>query len=123
MTVVPVVILMIPVPFMHLPALTVVIIMRMAPICPFVGRTVPASRYAPIAMPMRGPVPLHAGVAWTWFWRTLLVPERRWCASDVHPNLARSRDGENSCEQYAIYPIHSHFVSPIDYYRLPRVKA
>jgi hypothetical protein len=113
---VPVVILMIPVPFMHLPALTVVIIVRVVPICPFVGRTVPAPCYPAIVMPMRSPIPLDPGVARTWTRPTLLVAVRRWCASDVHANLSRSRDGENSREQYAMYPIRFHFVSPVDYY-------
>src|ERR1700694_819546 len=117
MTVVLVVILMIPVPFMHLPAFAIVIIVRMVPICPFIGSTLPAPCYPAIMMPMRGPVALDPGVARTWTRPTLLVAVRRWCASDVHANLTRSRDGENSREQYAMYPIQFHFVSPIDYYR------
>jgi hypothetical protein len=111
-----VMILMIPVAFMHLPAFTIVIIVRVVPICPFIGRTGPAPCYPPIVMAMRGPIPLDPGVARTWTRPTLLVAVRRWCASDVHANLSRSRDGENSCEQYAMYPIQFHFVSPIDYY-------
>jgi hypothetical protein len=113
MTIVLVVILMIPVAFMHLPALTVVIIVRVVPICPFIGSTLPAPGYPTIVMPMRGPVSLDPGVARTWTRPTLLVAVRRWCASDVYANLSRSRDGENSCEQYAMYPIQFHFVSPI----------
>src|SRR5260370_41500029 len=116
MSVVPVMILMIPVPFMHLPALAIVIIVRMVPIGPFIGRTIPAPCYPPIVMSMRGPVPFYPGVAWTRFWPTLLVPVGRWCASSVHANLSRSRDSESSCEQYAIYQLQFHFVSPIDYY-------
>jgi len=46
MSVVPVMILMIPVPFMHLPTLTIVIIVRMVPIGPFIGRTIPAPEIA-----------------------------------------------------------------------------
>jgi hypothetical protein len=116
MTVIPVVILMIPVPFMHLPAFTIVIIVRMVPICPFIRRTVPAPCYPTIVMPMRGPVSLDPGVARTWTRPALLVAVWRWCASDVHANLSRSRDGENGCEHNATYPIQFHFVSPIDYY-------
>jgi hypothetical protein len=116
MTVIPVVILMIPVPFMQLPPLPVVIIVRMIPICPFIGRTVPPPSYPPIMMPMRGPVTVDPGIARTWLRPALLVPVRRWCASDVHANLSRSRDGENGCEHNATYPIQFHFVSPIDYY-------
>src|ERR1700730_2648293 len=116
MTVVLVVILMIPVPFMHLPALTVVIIMRMVPICPFVGRTIPAPCHPLIAMPMRRPVPVDPGIARTWLRPTPLVAVGRWCASDVHANLSRSRNREGSCEHYATYPIQFHFVSPMEKY-------
>jgi hypothetical protein len=59
---------------------------------------------------------VYPGVAWARFWPTLLVPVGRWCASNVHANLSRSRDAESSCEQYAIYPLQFHFVSPVDYY-------
>src|ERR1700692_3370391 len=112
MAVAPVVILMIPVPFMQLPALPVVIIVRMIPICPFIGRTIPAPCHPPIAMAMRDPVPVDPGIARTWLGPALLVPVGRWCASDVHANLSRSGDGEGSCEHYATHPIQFHFVSP-----------
>src|ERR1700687_3131307 len=115
MSMVPVMILMIPVPFMHLPALTIVIIVRMVPIGPFIGRTIPAPCYPPIVMSMRGPVPFNPGVAWTRFWPTLLVPVGRWCASNVHANLSRSRDGESRFEQYAIYPLQFYFIYTSDY--------
>jgi hypothetical protein len=115
MSVIPVMILMIPVPFMHLPTLTIVIIVRMVPIGPFIGRTIPAPCYPPIVMSMRGPVPVDPGVAWARFWPTLLEPVGRGRASNVHANLCRSRDGESSCEQYAIDPLQFHFVTPIDY--------
>ena len=114
-SVVPVVILMIPVPFMKLPALPVVIIVGMAPIGPFKGRTVPAPCHPPIVMPMRGPVPADPGVARTWKRPTLLVTKWRWCGSDVYRNLCRSRNAESGCEQYAAYPIQSHLVTPVEY--------
>src|ERR1700694_4937023 len=105
---IPVVILMIPVAFMHPPAFTIVIVMRMAPIRPFVGRTVPMPCHPPVVTPIRCPVPLDPNVARTRNRPSPLVPQRRWCASDVLGNLCRSRDGENDCEHYSAYPIQFH---------------
>src|ERR1700686_233914 len=105
---IPVVILMIPVAFMHPPAFTIVIVMRMIPIRPFVGRTVPTPCHPPVVMPIRGPVPLDPNVARARNRPALLVTQRRWRGSDVHGNLCRSRDGESDCEQYSAYPIQFH---------------
>ena len=105
---IPVVILMIPVAFMHPPAFTIVIVVGMAPIRPFVGRTVPTSCHPPVVVPIRGPIPLDPDVARARNRPTLLVTQRRWRASDIHGNLCRSRDGESDCEQYSAYPIQFH---------------
>jgi len=110
MSAIPAVILMIPVAFVQLPTLAIVIVMGMTPICPFIGRTVPAPCHPPIVAPTRSPVPIDPGVAGTWKCPTPLVTNRRRCAPHVHPNLGRSRNRENGCEQYAIDPIQLHFV-------------
>jgi len=96
---IPVVILMIPVAFMHPPAFTIVIVMRMAPIRPFVGRTVPTPCHPTVVMPIRGPVPLDPNVARARNRPAPLVTQRRWRGSDVYPNLCRSRNCESSCDQ------------------------
>src|ERR1700730_17117305 len=93
---IPVVVLTIPVAFMHPPAFTIVIVMRMAPIRPFVGRTLPVPFHPSVAMPLRGPIPLHPDVAWSWNRRAPLVTQRRRRASDIDGNLCRSRDGESN---------------------------
>src|ERR1700676_2157431 len=105
---IPVVILMIPVAFMQPPAFPVMIVVGMAPIRPFVGRTVPMPCHPPVVTPIRGPVPLDPNVARTRNRPSPLVTQRRWCASDIHGNLCRSRDGESDCEQYSAYPIQFH---------------
>src|SRR6266849_1884333 len=105
---IPVVILAIPVAFMQSPAFTIVIVVGMRPICPFVGRTLPTPRHPPVVMPIRGPIPLDPDVARARHRPTLLVPHRRGRGSDVHGNLRRSRDGESDCEQYSAYPIQFH---------------
>src|SRR6267378_1825473 len=106
--VIPVMVLMIPVPFMPSPAFTIVIVVRMIPIRPFVGRKLPVPCHPPVVMPIRGPIPLDPDVARPWNRRTPLVTQRRRRASDVHGNLCRGRDGESDCEQYSAYPIQFH---------------
>src|ERR1700693_2266757 len=106
---IPVVILTIPVAFVQPPAFTIVIIVRMKPIRPFVGRTLPTPRHPPVVTPIRGPIPFDPDVARARNRPTPLVTHRRWWGSDVHPNLSRSRDGESDCEQYSAYPIQFHF--------------
>ena len=103
-----VVVLMIPVAFMQSPALTIVIVVRMRPIRPFVGRTLPMPRHPPVVMPIRGPVSLDSDIARARNRPTLLVTQRWWRTSDVHGNLCRSRDGKSDCEQYSAYPIPFH---------------
>ena len=102
---IPIVVLTIPVAFMQSPAFTIMIVVRMKPICSFVGRTLPMPCHPPVVMPIRGPIPLNPNVARAWNRPTLLVAQRRWWGSDVHPNLCRSRDGESDSEQYSAYPI------------------
>ena len=60
---IPVVVLTIPVAFMQSPAFTIVIVVRMKPICSFVGRTLPLPRHPPVVMSIRGPTPLNPNVA------------------------------------------------------------
>src|SRR6266851_9758515 len=100
---IPVVILAIPVAFMPSPTFTIVIVVGMIPIRALVGRTLPTPRDPPVVMPIRGPIPLDPDVARARNRPALLVPQRRWCGSDVHGNLRRSRDGESDCEQYSAH--------------------
>ena len=105
---IPIVVLTIPVAFMQSPAFTIMIVVRMKPICSFVGRTLPMPCHPPVVMPIRGPIPLKPNVARAWNRPTLLVAQRRWWGSDVHPNLCRSRDAESDSEHYSTDPIQSH---------------
>jgi hypothetical protein len=110
---IPVVILMIPVAFVQPPAFTIVIIVRMKPIRPFVGRALPVPFHPSVVMPIRGPVPLDPDEARARNRPAPLVTHRWWWRSDVHPDLCRSRDGESDCEQYSADPIQFHLVSPV----------
>jgi hypothetical protein len=60
---IPIVVLTIPMAFMQSPTFTIVIVVRMKPICSFVGRTLPMPRHPPVVMSIRGPTPLNPNVA------------------------------------------------------------
>jgi hypothetical protein len=66
------VVLMVPMSFVHSPAFAIVIIMRMAPVCPFIWRTVPASPDPPVMATNRFPISIHPDEVWTW--RTVHTP-------------------------------------------------
>jgi hypothetical protein len=82
-----VVILMIPMSLVHSPAFSVVIIMRMTPVCPFKWRTVPASPDPPVMVTYGFPISIHPDEAWTWSRSILLITDWRWRGPDVHRNL------------------------------------
>jgi hypothetical protein len=82
-----VVVFMIPVSFVHLPALLVMIVVRVAPVGAFVRRTVPASLDPAVVVAVGSPISFNPGVAGAGDWSALFVAERRGCGSDVYRNL------------------------------------
>jgi hypothetical protein len=82
-----VMILVVPMSLVHLPALSVVVIMRMTPVCPFKWRPDPASADPPILVTDWFPISFHPGKAWTWSRSTLLIADRWWRSPDVDRNL------------------------------------
>src|SRR6266849_1665982 len=82
-----VVILMVPMSFVHSPAFAVVVIMRMTPVCPFKWRPDPTSADPPILMTNWFPISIHPDEVWTWSRSILLIADRRWWRPDVHRNL------------------------------------
>src|SRR5216684_6827460 len=82
-----VVVLMVPMSLVHLPTFSVVVIVRMAPVCPFIGRPVPASPDPPVMVTNWFPISVHPDEVWTWSWSILLIANRRWRGPDVHRNL------------------------------------
>src|SRR5580704_18834125 len=82
-----IVVLMVPMSLMHLPAFPVVVVMRVAPVRPFIGWTVPTSTNPLVMMTIWHPIPFHPDESWPWNRPTLLVPDRRWRGPDVHRNL------------------------------------
>ena len=107
-----VVVLMVPMSLVHSPAFSVVVIMRMTPVCPFKWRTVPASPDPPVMVTNGFPISIDPDELWTRSRSILLIADRRWRGPDVHRNLRRTRRDNSGCEQRAIHPVQSHFVSP-----------
>jgi hypothetical protein len=81
------VIFMIPVPVMHFPALLVVVVMRMAPICTLERWALPVSGYPAIVMTVGSPISTNPHKARTRRRATTLIAERRRRCSDVNRNL------------------------------------
>jgi len=92
-----VVVLTVPVSLVQLPAFLVVIVVRVTPIGPFVGRMVPASLHPAIVAAVWRPVSFYPDEAWAGERPTLLVADRRWRGSDVHRNLSRARSDDSGC--------------------------
>src|SRR5260221_8913762 len=105
---IPVVVLTIPVAFMPSPAFTIVVVVWMVPIRPFVGRTLPVPFHPSVMVPVRSPVPLDPDVARARNRPTPLITQGRWRAPDVHGNLCRSRNAESGRKQYSAHPIQFH---------------
>lgn len=106
------VVFVVPMSLVQLPAFLVMVIVRVAPVGPFVGRTVPASLDPAVVAAIGGPIPFYPDVTRTGERSTLLVADRRWRGSDVYRNLGRTGGDDSGCEQCAIYAIQFHFVSP-----------
>jgi hypothetical protein len=89
-----VVIFMVPVPFMKLPSLLIVVVVRMVPICALVRGLLPAARNPFVVMAVRGPIALNLGVAGTWRIASPFVTNGWWSAADVYRNLRERWDGD-----------------------------
>ena len=82
-----VVVFVVPVSFVELPALLVVIIVRMIPVGSFVRRMVPASRNPAIMAAIGSPISLNPGVSGAGHWSAGLDAQGWWRRSDVDRNL------------------------------------
>src|SRR5260221_6295237 len=105
---IPVVVLTIPVAFMPSPAFTIVVVVWMVPIRPFVGRTLPVPFHPSVMVPVRSPVPLDPDVARARNRPTPLLTQGRGRAPDEHGNLCRARKAETGRNQYSAHPIQFH---------------
>src|ERR1700730_17376684 len=99
-----VMILAVPVAFMVLPAFLIVVIVRVAPIPPFVRRPLPMSRDPAIAMTLGSPVAFDPDESGPWKRHRPFVAQGWRRGSDVDRNLSGSGDSEGDCEQHAVDP-------------------
>jgi hypothetical protein len=83
-------IFMVPVAFMHLPALLVVVIMRMAVVGPLVWGALPDAIVPDVAPSIVAPVALGPDEANAWRGRTHFTAKGWWCAADVDVDLRNS---------------------------------
>jgi len=85
--VVAVVVLAIPMSFVHFPAFAIVVVMRMGPVCSFKRRTLPAPRDPPVTVTNWRPISLHPNEARAGRGPRLFINDGRWRGPDIHRNL------------------------------------
>jgi hypothetical protein len=86
-------VLMIPVAFMHPPALLIVIVVWMAPVSSPIRRPLPNTRPPDVSAVHIAPVSFRPHIALAWHCRTDFVAERRRSAANVNSNLSNSGRG------------------------------
>jgi hypothetical protein len=87
----------VPMTFMNLPALLVVVVVRMAPVCAGVGRTLPDAGDPDITAAPRAPVPIDPGIAFSGHGRSHLIADWwRW-GSDIDLDLTECRNCQGRC--------------------------
>ena len=84
----------VPVTFMHLPALLVVIVVGMVPVSAGIGRALPTASSPDIAASIVAPVAFGPDIALAGHRGTDFNPEGRWVAADVDVNLGKGGSGE-----------------------------
>src|SRR5277367_5716667 len=98
------VVFVVPVSFMDLPALLVVIVMRMGPVGARVGRSLPNSRDPDIATATLSPVSVDPCVAFSWHRRSYLIADGWGRGADVNLDLAECRGRQDRCGEDATQP-------------------
>jgi hypothetical protein len=78
-----VVVFMVPMSLVHLPAFPIVVIVRMAPVRPFVWRPVPVPPDPPVMVTNWFPISIHPDEVWSWRRSILLIADRWWWSPDV----------------------------------------
>ena len=108
------VVLVVPVPSIVVPAITVPVVVRMTPISAGIGWLFVAAGNPAIMMPLRRPepaYPYHRGRGG--WWRGRFIRNRRWRPySDGNRNLTYGRQDERDAEQKPISGSNFHSLSP-----------
>ena len=87
-----IVIFMVPVALVQLPALLIVVIVRVIPVGSGVGRLNPVPTHPGVVTPARSPVAFHPGVPRARSVAAPFVTKSRWWASDIKGNLREGGD-------------------------------
>ncbi len=90
------VVFMVPMAFMHLPALLVMVVVRMAPVGPFIRRTLPNSGPPDVAPTVVSPIAFGPDKAGAGHSRPCFVAQRRWGAANVNLDLGNSGSGKRN---------------------------
>ena len=91
------VIFMIPVAFLHVPAVSFVLVVRVVPVSAFVRGPLPHTGNPDVTASVDPPIPIDPRVALGGRRRAALITNRRWCATtdnDAQTNLREGRCGE-----------------------------
>lgn len=86
------VILAVPVPFVHLPALLVVVVVRMGPVSARIGRPLPRPGDPHIVVATHSPIAIRPGISFSRHRRSYFIADRWRCGADVNLNLAECGD-------------------------------
>jgi hypothetical protein len=87
----------VPVAFMYLPALLVMVVVRMAPVCAGVRRLLPTAGDPGIVAAACAPVPIDPSVAFSRHGRSYLIADWRWWRADIDLDLAECRYCQGRC--------------------------
>jgi hypothetical protein len=90
------VIFVVPVAFMHLPALLIMVVVRVAPIGASVGRSLPAASSPDVTSSYVSPVSIGPYVAFARHGWTGFVAEWWWGSTDIDVDLSDGGSGEGS---------------------------
>ena len=106
--VVMIVIFVVPVALVQLPALLIMVVVRVIPVRAFIRRMVPTSGNPPVVVSVRRPVTIDPGIARTWRDTALFVADRRRAGAYLQRYLRGGRNGKSGGKQCATYPIELH---------------
>lgn len=126
MTVPPIVIMMvavifaIPMALVHLPALLVMVVVRMAPVSAGIGRAIPAARNPDVASILRAPVTVDPGITVAGHGWADFIPQGWRGSTDIDTDLSKGRGRERYCRDGSDDPfLHCH--SP--FFEYPLIRA
>lgn len=110
-----VMVFVVPMTLMHLPALLIVIVVRMVPVGPLVGWLIPATGDPSVVMPVGFPVAVNPCISATRSVSTPFKAQRGRRNPDVNANSCEGGKSDGGAQQQSIYPLQSHNLSPLEF--------